>query len=777
MRRGSSLRRSTRLGLVSRLKLESLESRLLMHAGHDEDDHAAEVAALQAEIAALGASAPASASTEIASGTKYGLSSIPALNSLPGAKATIYLDFDGHTEARWGTTSNIVTPAYDRDGDPTTFTDAELASIRQIWEYVAEDYAPFNINVSTVLPASLANGAGLRVSIGGNGSWQGGGSGGSGYVNTFTNAIVNTVFVFSANLDRGNPRWVGDAASHESGHAFGLDHQRRYNADGSLASEYNAGPRDGHAPLMGISYGETRGLWWYGTVGQNKYQDDMALIARSANGFGYRADDYGNTFDTATPLVVNGASVATAGVIAQTTDRDYFSFRTGAGEASLTVSVPGKIANLDSRLELYDANGTLIATAAPSTSLGATIIMTLPAGVYRAAVSSEGNYGDVGTYQLTGTVVPILRELAVIGSGLQVASGDPSPSSADGTDFGSVVVGSAGITRTFTLVNAGSQELSLTGSPAIQISGANAADFSIVQPTSSSIAGGGSSTFQIVFQPQSAGTKTARISIASDAGAEPYTFDVQGTATIKTVEFVLDDGSKGFSTSGKWTSQKAGFSADSRYNSAGKGSDKATWQFSNLESGVYQVYTVWNAAAANATNAPYALYDNGKLQSSVKVNQRVAPSGLAADGVNWQSLGTVQIASGVLKVILTDAANGRVQADAVRIVRVGGPVASNSTPYSNISSATNTTAMRLGALLSAQASSALQQNAPLAAEKGLDGNEPTGQLMVAGAIAAASNRLQPPALETLSQWIARLDSRRVESVFENMIGPIQWDLE
>ena len=41
------------------------------------------------------------------------------------------------------------------------------ADIRKVWETVAEDYAPFNVNVTTVQPASFANNVAVRVVIAG----------------------------------------------------------------------------------------------------------------------------------------------------------------------------------------------------------------------------------------------------------------------------------------------------------------------------------------------------------------------------------------------------------------------------------------------------------------------------------------------------------------------------------------------------------------------------------------------------------------------------------
>src|SRR5689334_12001323 len=83
---------------------------------------------------------------------------VPQLSSRPGAAATLYLDFDGHFESSWKSYSNVTSPAYSRDSDPTSFSATELTSINEIWTRVAEDFAPFNINVTTVTPASFDHG-------------------------------------------------------------------------------------------------------------------------------------------------------------------------------------------------------------------------------------------------------------------------------------------------------------------------------------------------------------------------------------------------------------------------------------------------------------------------------------------------------------------------------------------------------------------------------------------------------------------------------------------
>jgi hypothetical protein len=355
----------------------------------------------------------------------YALSAIPALSSLPGAAATLFLDFDGHFDAVWGSERNISTPAFDTDGNPSSFSDAEITAIRQIWQSVAEDFSAFRINVSTVQPASFADRVAQRVAIGGNGAWLGDNAGGVSYIESFIDPyLVNTSYVFAKNLGGGHWRYVADTVSHEAGHAFGLEHISGYDGGGQLFSEYYQGPGDGRAPIMGDSFDATRGVWWAGaSTSAYTFQDDMNTIARPANGFGYRPDEHGNSIYAATALASGGSTVSASGVIMIMSDVDYFRFTTGAGQVTFSAIVPAGFNNLDTRLELRDAAGTLITSAVPSTSFNATVSATLAAGTYYVAVGSHGNYGDIGQYTLTGTIVPTTTASLVAPSDLLATRG------------------------------------------------------------------------------------------------------------------------------------------------------------------------------------------------------------------------------------------------------------------------------------------------------------------------------------------------------------------
>ncbi|MEZ0267303.1 MAG: fibronectin type III domain-containing protein [Phycisphaerae bacterium] len=345
----------------------------------------------------------------------FPLTAIPALSSRPGATAKLYLDFNGDYTSAWGSYRPGTTPAYDIDGNATTFSDAEIARIREIWARVSEKYSPFNVNVTTVDPGALADRVAVKVVVGGTGPWLGAKAGGITYTGSFTNGAPNVGFVFSSNLAGGIAQSVAEAAAHEAGHAFGLSHQAKWSGS-TLVEAYSTGTGV-IAPIMGNSYTAQRGVWWAGTIGSSptSYQDDLAILSGANNGFGYRADDYGNAAATATTLTASGATVTPrSGVIERTGDADVFRFTTGAGAVRFTAAVPTAGPMLDARLTLTNAAGAVLVTA-NTAALGETLSATVPAGTYYIAVAGKGAYGDLGTYTLSGTVVapaaaPVLQK-------------------------------------------------------------------------------------------------------------------------------------------------------------------------------------------------------------------------------------------------------------------------------------------------------------------------------------------------------------------------------
>ena len=155
-------------------------------------------------------------------------------------------------------------------------------------------------------------------------------------------------------------------------------------------------------------------------------------------------------------------------------------------------------------------------------------------GSYAVTATARGNLGSPASYALTN----IAPEIAVLGNGIEIASGDTTPDPADHTNFGSAAVASGQITRTFTISNSGGANLNLTGTPLISITGPAALDFSLVLSPTTPLAPGETTTFQVRFDPTVTGTRVVTVIIANDDSDEnPYNFAIQGTGTIPVVQF------------------------------------------------------------------------------------------------------------------------------------------------------------------------------------------------------------------------------------------------
>lgn len=350
------------------------------------------------------------------------------LHSKPGAKRTIYLNFKGATltNTAWNSGGSILAPAFDLDGVPGTFSNTELERIQYIWQRVAEDYAPFDVNVTTeaVAPDLITRSGtgddvyGTTVLITTRAGVYNCSCGGVAYLGIFddTSDFYKPALVFYDALGPGNEKYVAEAISHEAGHNMGLGH------DGSATTGYYQGHGSGAtgwAPIMGVGYYQPLVQWSKGEYSAaNNLQDDYAVM--QSNGLPLRTDDHGNTSAAATtlaPTVNGGTSSANAtGVIERPTDVDVFAFSAGAGAASITLSPAARSANLDALVTLRDSAGAVLATANPSEVLNASISLNLPAaGTYYVFVQGTGKgdplstgyttYGSLGQYALAASYV------------------------------------------------------------------------------------------------------------------------------------------------------------------------------------------------------------------------------------------------------------------------------------------------------------------------------------------------------------------------------------
>ncbi|GBF92242.1 hypothetical protein Rsub_05325 [Raphidocelis subcapitata] len=336
------------------------------------------------------------------------------LHSRPGAPKKILLDFDGYKVRRtvWNfaySSKRINVPPYSLDDSPE-FSPEELGAVIAIWRAVAEDYSPWDVDVTTEDDGSPLTGVGVRAAIGGSYDSVLGPAaspaGGVAYVNTFGQDYFGPALIFAAALNGGSPRDVASVVSHEVGHTLGLSH------DGHTPSkqEYYGG-HGIWAPIMGSAFGREVVQWSKGEyAGASNAQDDLALISRH---LARLPDDHGDAPASATPLppaAPGGGGAApdgrarsgAAGAIGRSGEEDWFSFEAGAGPAEVGVLlVPNATiggfnpvfvrANADMRLRVFaPAEG----AAGPSAAAGG-VGAAGPQGDAGSSNSSSGG-GDSG---------------------------------------------------------------------------------------------------------------------------------------------------------------------------------------------------------------------------------------------------------------------------------------------------------------------------------------------------------------------------------------------
>jgi len=370
------------------------------------------------------------------------------LHSRPGSSNVVFLDFDGHnlTGTGWSI-GNLEALPFDpsqNDSPPTVanFTTDELNRIAEIWHRISEDYAPFNIDVTTEEPAVFTPTTGhilfTHDSDATGKLMPSQGAGGVAFVNVFGRsdyAYYSPALVYYTNLaisSHGVPSYNAEAGSHELGHNIGLSH------DGVIGgTAYYAGHGNGlvsWAPIMGFSYYNSITQWNKGEYANaNNAQDDLAIIAGD---LGYVGDDHGDTAALATALVVeaNGDILVSSpemdpdnllpenkGIIDDRTDVDWFYLDVAvAGSLNMTATPAWhsftvnerRGSNLDIELALFDSNLTLLAVGEPGDDTSASVTAPVVAGRYYLQVdgvenhtnSDYSDYNSMGMFFLEGSI-------------------------------------------------------------------------------------------------------------------------------------------------------------------------------------------------------------------------------------------------------------------------------------------------------------------------------------------------------------------------------------
>lgn len=383
----------------------------------------------------------------VASGQLAPLAETFKLHSKPDSQRTFVLNFQGATLQNTGWNRGVATikaQPFDIDGNPASFSEAELQRIQYIWQRVAEDFAPFDVNVTTEIVAQdrLVRSSAADMVYGGtvlvtnNEGVYNCSCGGVAYVRGFGNAAYNTGLAFPNRLSN-NEKYIAEAVSHEAGHLLGLLH------DGSPAGAYYWGQGyntvTGWAPIMGVGYNKPLVQWSKGEYANaNNNEDDLAIMQQFMP---LRADEAGDTPQAAAMLqstVANGVATAAAqGIIGRTGDKDVHRITAGLGSLTASAIPAARSPNADLVLTLMSDTGMVLASSNPQGALNASISYQIfRAGTYYLQVSGTGqgnpatdgysDYGSLGNYQLNASYVASSGSPPVASLAVTPASG-PAP--------------------------------------------------------------------------------------------------------------------------------------------------------------------------------------------------------------------------------------------------------------------------------------------------------------------------------------------------------------
>ena len=339
---------------------------------------------------------------------------VPALRSRTNAKGVLYLDFDGA----------VVTDPFWANGATINALPSGLSNekITEIWKVIAEDFRPFDVNVTTV-ESDYNNGKiGSRMRCIFTPTVDAAPTaGGVAYLGSFKWSGTTPCWTFngtgSSAARTTAVHYASMTGSHEFGHTFNLRHDGDTSQTGS-SGVYYAGHGTGvtsWGPIMGAPFTASVIQWSKGQyLNANNTEDDLAIISGTFFGVGYLPDDYASTTSLAQNIPQSSrGTISVAGIIEQNTDSDIF--RLDCGRGNITVSALGASPepNLDIQLALLNSSGTIIASSNPTGTLAASLTASLTQGVYYLKVfpgsepdgSTVGytTYGSIGSYTLSGT--------------------------------------------------------------------------------------------------------------------------------------------------------------------------------------------------------------------------------------------------------------------------------------------------------------------------------------------------------------------------------------
>ncbi len=192
-----------------------------------------------------------------------------------------------------------------------------------------------------------------------------------------------------------------------------------------------------------------------------------------------------------------------------------------------TTSTLGSVSTLASVIGQGGGNATGYRVAT-SAVIGVSGTYMLGFGILDRVDTSGGGGGVFNANLLVDNAfVLVAANVDVLGNGNIITNTDPTPSSADHTDFGSVIIaGTTSTSRTFTIANNGGVPIGVGN---VSVSGPDFLNFSVTAQPASLVATGATTTFTVSFNPVHKGVRSATLTFTNTVPSrDPYSFAVQG---------------------------------------------------------------------------------------------------------------------------------------------------------------------------------------------------------------------------------------------------------
>ncbi|MEZ5940726.1 MAG: choice-of-anchor D domain-containing protein [Planctomycetaceae bacterium] len=324
---------------------------------------------------------------------------------------------------------------------------------------------------------------------------------------------------------------------------------------------------------------------------------------------------------------------------------------------------------------------------------GGSVLSTVPINQKNAPTGDTyggRKFQGLGSVTITGnTLVVVINNAgtngAVIADAVRIESVTPPPNTPEidvkqdtltvldngSFNLGSANVGDPQLEKVFTVKNTGTANLTLepisvTGT-GFSLVGSNFTPGQVLAPNATA-------TFTIGLSTATLGSFSGNVSFLNGDGDEnPFNFGLSGSINVAPAAgvYILDDGDSGFSTTGIVTavSTTAGYAGDLTVANSSNGDDTATWEFTGLAAGNYDVALTWQRGGDRATAVTYVIRDGigGTVLDTVVIDQTQAPVGFTDNKRPFQILTNVAVTSSLVIEMSTAGTTGAVIIDAARI--------------------------------------------------------------------------------------------------------------